>query len=60
MDDSASGGTATALTILIRERGGPKIARQILLMPMLDDRPATPDPHIAPHLLWSYDDRLTT
>jgi acetyl esterase/lipase len=44
MGDSAGGGMAAALTILARERGGPKIARQILLMPMLDDRTRTPDP----------------
>ncbi|MEU6741980.1 alpha/beta hydrolase [Streptosporangium sandarakinum] len=59
MGDSAGGGMAAALTILTRERGGPKIARQILLMPMLDDRATTPDPHIEPYLLWSYDDSLT-
>ncbi|MGW0571123.1 alpha/beta hydrolase [Streptomyces tauricus] len=59
MGDSAGGGLAAALTILARERGGPSIARQILLMPMLDDRTAAPDPHIEPYLLWSYDDSRT-
>jgi len=59
MGDSAGGGMAAALTILTRERGGPKIARQILLMPMLDDRTTTPDPHIEPYALWSYDDSRT-
>ena len=59
MGDSAGGGMAAALTILARERGGPKIARQILLMPMLDDRTREPDPHIAPFALWSYDDSAT-
>jgi acetyl esterase/lipase len=59
MGDSAGGGMAAALTILARERGGPGIARQILLMPMLDDRTTTPDPHIAPYLVWSYDDSRT-
>jgi acetyl esterase/lipase len=59
MGDSAGGGMAAALTILARERGGPKIARQILLMPMLDDRTRTPDPYIAPYALWSYDDSAT-
>ena len=59
MGDSAGGGMAAALTILARERGGPRIARQILIMPMLDDRTKTPDPHIAPFALWSYDDSLT-
>jgi acetyl esterase/lipase len=59
MGDSAGGGMAAALTILARARGGPKIARQILLMPMLDDRTRTPDPYIEPHALWSYDDSAT-
>ncbi|GAB3164181.1 alpha/beta hydrolase [Myceligenerans halotolerans] len=59
MGDSAGGGMAAALAILTRERGGPKIARQILLMPMLDDRTATPDPLIEPFLIWSYDDSRT-
>lgn len=59
MGDSAGGGMAAALTILTRERGGPRIARQILLMPMLDDRTTTPDPLIEPFLIWSYDDSRT-
>jgi acetyl esterase/lipase len=59
MGDSAGGGLAAALSILTRERGGPAIARQILLMPMLDDRTNRPDPHIEPYLLWSYDDSRT-
>jgi acetyl esterase/lipase len=59
MGDSAGGGMAAALTILARERGGPRIARQILLMPMLDDRTKTPDPEIASNVLWSYDDSAT-
>jgi acetyl esterase/lipase len=59
MGDSAGGGMAAALTILTRERSGPTIARQILLMPMLDDRTRTPDPQIAQMVLWSYDDSAT-
>jgi acetyl esterase/lipase len=59
MGDSAGAGMAAGLTILARERGGPKIARQILLMPMLDDRTRTPDPHIAPFAVWTYDDSAT-
>ena len=59
MGYSAGGGLAAALSILARERGGPAISRQILLMPMLDDRTTTPDPHIEPYVLWSYDDSLT-
>jgi acetyl esterase/lipase len=59
MGDSAGGGMAAALSILARDRGGPAIAQQILIMPMLDDRTTTPDPHIEPYLLWSYDDSRT-
>ncbi|MDR7275688.1 alpha/beta hydrolase [Catenuloplanes atrovinosus] len=59
MGDSAGGGMAAALTILTRERGGPRIARQLLIMPMLDDRTVTPDPHVEPYALWSYDDSRT-
>lgn len=59
MGDSAGGGLAAALTILTRDRGGPAIAGQILLMPMLDDRTLTPDPEITPYLIWSYEDSLT-
>ncbi|MEZ0075794.1 alpha/beta hydrolase [Planotetraspora sp. GP83] len=57
--DSAGGGLAAAVAILARDRGGPAIARQILLMPMLDDRTLTPDPHLAPFALWSWDDNRT-
>jgi acetyl esterase/lipase len=59
MGDSAGGGMAAALSILARDRGCPAIARQILIMPMLDDRTTEVDPHIAPYALWSYDDSLT-
>jgi len=59
MGDSAGGGMAAALSILTRDRSGPTIARQILLMPMLDDRTTTPDEHIVPYLIWSYEDSLT-
>ncbi|WP_410872080.1 alpha/beta hydrolase [Nocardia sp. A7] len=57
--DSAGGGLAAAVAILARDRGGPGIARQMLLMPMLDDRTRTPDPHLAPFVLWSWDDNRT-
>jgi acetyl esterase/lipase len=58
MGDSAGGGLAAAVAILSRDRGGPAIARQILLYPMLDDR-TTPDSHIAPFAGWTYDDNAT-
>ncbi|MGW3679046.1 alpha/beta hydrolase fold domain-containing protein [Streptomyces prasinus] len=57
MGDSAGGGITVLLAILTRERDGPKIARQILPMP--DDRTATPDLHITSSVLWPYDDSLT-
>ncbi|MFI8191584.1 alpha/beta hydrolase [Streptomyces sp. NPDC085946] len=39
---SAGGGLAAGLTLLARDRGGPRPAAQILLSPMLDDRNDTP------------------
>lgn len=59
MGDSAGGGLAAGVSLLARDRGGPAIAQQILIYPMLDDRPATPDPQMVPFLTWTYDDNLT-
>jgi acetyl esterase/lipase len=39
---SAGGGLAAATAILARDRGGPELAFQMLLYPMLDDRCITP------------------
>jgi len=39
---SAGGGLAAALTLLVRDRGGPALAGQLLACPMLDDRNDTP------------------
>jgi acetyl esterase/lipase len=39
---SAGGGLAAATVLLARDRGGPDIAFQLLVYPMLDDRDATP------------------
>ncbi|MDV3128444.1 alpha/beta hydrolase [Mycobacterium sp. 21AC1] len=39
---SAGGGLAAALTLLTRDRGGPKICYQFLCVPELDDRLDTP------------------
>lgn len=36
--ESAGGGLAAALALLVRDRGGPAIAHQNLIYPMLDDR----------------------
>ncbi len=59
MGDSAGGGLAAGLALLARDRGGPPIARQILVYPMVDDTTTTPDEAIAPFATWSYDDNIT-
>ena len=59
MGDSAGGGLAAAVAIVARDRGGPVIAHQILIYPMLDDRNTVPDQHLVPFAAWSYDDNLT-
>ena len=59
MGDSAGGGLAAGVALLARDRGGPVLARQILIYPMLDDRTTTPDPHLAPFATWTYDDNVT-
>lgn len=41
MGESAGGGLAAALALIARDRGGPKLAFQNLLYPMLDDRTVT-------------------
>lgn len=55
MGDSAGGGLAASVALLARSRGVP-LARQILIYPMLDDRTLTPDPALAPFLVWTHDD----
>lgn len=59
MGDSAGGGIAAGLALLARDRGGPEIAQQILVYPMLDDRTTVPDPELVPFAGWTYDDNLT-
>jgi acetyl esterase/lipase len=59
MGDSAGGGLAAAVSLWARDRGGPAIAAQILIYPMLDDRTVTPDPQLAPLATWTYDDNRT-
>jgi acetyl esterase/lipase len=59
MGDSAGGGLAAGVCLMARDRGGPAVAQQVLIYPMLDDRPATPDPQVQPFLTWTYDDNLT-
>lgn len=50
---SAGGGLAAALSLLARQRGGPKIQYQILDCPMLDDRQSTPSSQLEGMPIWS-------
>ncbi len=59
MGDSAGGGLAAGACLMARDRGAPAVAQQVLIYPMLDDRPSTPDPALARFLTWTYDDNLT-
>lgn len=59
MGDSAGGGLAAGVCLMARDRGGPAVAQQLLVYPMLDDRPSVPDPALARYLTWTYDDNLT-
>lgn len=59
LGDSAGGGLAAAVSLLARDRGGPAIAAQILIMAMLDDQNLAPDPHLAPFAGWTWDDNRT-
>ena len=63
--DSAGGCLAAGTALLARDRphdiAGHRLAMQILVYPMLDDRvtAAPPDKEILPFLLWSYEDNAT-
>jgi acetyl esterase/lipase len=57
--DSAGGGLAAAVALIARDRGGPMLARQVLIYPMLDDRNTVAPELIPEPLIWSYDDNLT-
>lgn len=59
MGDSAGGGLAAAVCLLSRDRGGPAIAQQLLIYPMLDDRTSPPSAELEPFLTWTHDDNLT-
>jgi acetyl esterase/lipase len=59
MGDSAGGGLAAGVCLMARDRGGPAVSQQVLIYPMLDDRPSTPDPQVQPFLTWTYDDNVT-
>lgn len=53
MGDSGGGGVAAAAAILARD-AGIRLARQILIYPMLDDRNVVPVAQLEPFALWSY------
>ena len=58
--ESAGGGLAAALTLLARDRGGPRLAFQHLTYPMLDDRTCLdPDPpgHVGRHIWTPHNNR---
>ena len=57
--DSGGGGIAAAIALMARDRGGPSLAKQFLLCPMLDDRNTEPDPTLVPFATWSYDHNFT-
>jgi acetyl esterase/lipase len=59
MGESAGGGLAAGVCLMARDRGGPVVAQQLLIYPMLDDRTSTPDPALLPFVTWTYDDNLT-
>lgn len=59
MGDSAGGGIAAGVALMTRDRGGPRLLRQILIYPMLDDRTTEVDADIAPFATWTYDDNIT-
>ena len=58
MGDSGGGAPTAGAAILARDRGL-RLAGQILIYPMLDDRNQTPDPARAAFLTWTYDDNYT-
>lgn len=58
--DSAGGALAAAVALMARDRGGPSLALQLLVYPMLDDRTTVVDPQIPVEgMVWTYDDNLT-
>lgn len=59
MGDSAGGGIAAGLTHLVKEKGGPALAKQILIYPMLDDRNIQHDEQIGQFAVWSGADNET-
>jgi len=58
MGDSAGGGLAAGAAILARDEGI-RVARQILIYPMLDDRTLHADASTSPYLTWTHDNNFT-
>ena len=56
---TAPGGLAAATALVTRDRGGPALARQILVYPMLDDRNVSAPSPAPGVLLWTYEDNAT-
>ncbi|MDD7813801.1 alpha/beta hydrolase [Mycobacterium sp. CSUR Q5927] len=59
MGDSAGGGLAAGVCLLARDRGGPAIAAQLLIYPMLDDRTCDGADAASTLLTWSHEDNVT-
>ncbi|MGP3964002.1 alpha/beta hydrolase [Nonomuraea sp. 3N208] len=58
MGDSGGGGVGAGAAILARDNGV-RLAMQILIYPMLDDRNTKPDAVLAPMAVWTYDNNYT-
>ena len=50
---SAGGGMAAGLALLNRDRGGPKLAMQLLIYPMIDNLHDTPSGQYTNHPVWN-------
>lgn len=50
---SAGGGMAAGLALMLRDRGGPQIAFQLLLYPMIDNLHDTPSGQYTNHPVWN-------
>lgn len=49
---SAGAGLAAAMALLARDRGGPRVGRQLLMYPMLDDRQRSPSSRLLGTPIW--------
>ncbi|KAH7000803.1 arylesterase/monooxygenase [Ilyonectria destructans] len=60
LGESAGGGIAAALALMARDRGlTPRLAKQILIYPMLDDRTLEPAEDLDPLAVWKSVDNVT-